>query len=168
MPRRSSYSRRSFSGPVAEKNYVVSNASGIGTGIQTTVDIAHCETISNDDSVSTGSKIKAVFISASLAADAVTGADTMGVLLAKIPGGLIGNLSNPNGVLNGFTQQQTFVWLRMTPRTQNFAHQFIGWVKIPPRHQIFNEEDKLVWSMSVSTPGNTYSHCSNFVYKHRD
>ncbi len=167
MPRRSYSSRKYSNGPVAEKNYVLSNAAGIGSGIQTTVDVAHCESGAFDDSVDTASKVKAIFVSASLAADVVTGADTMGVLMAKIPGGLVGNLSNPNGILNGFTQQQTFLWLRMTPRTQNFAHQFIGWVKIPPRHQIFNEDDKIVWSMSVTTPGNTYSHCSNFVYKHR-
>ncbi len=166
MPRRSFASRRS-NGPVAEKNYVATNASGVGTGVATVVDIAHCETLGNDDSVDTGSVIKAVFVSASLSADVLQAADTLGVLMAKIPGGLIGTLSNPNGVLSGFTQNLTFLWLRMTPRTQNFAHQFIGWVKIPPRHQIFNEEDKLVWSMSITSVGNTYSHCSNFVYKHR-
>ena len=161
------YYSRKFSGPAAEKNYVSYNTSGIGTGVQTTVDIAHCDNASLDDSIKAASKIKAVFVTASLFADIESDAATMGVLMAKIPGGLIGNLTNPNGALSSFTQQQTFLWLRMTPRTQQTAHNFIGWVKIPPRHQIFNEDDKLVWSMSITVPTGTYSHCSNFVYKHR-
>ena len=161
------YSKK-YSGPVAEKNYVLYNTSAIGTGVQTTVDIAHCDNGTLDDSVQIASRIKAIFVSSAVYSDTPTDADTMGVLIAKIPGGLIGNLSNPNGALSSFTQQQTFLWLRMTPRPQATAHNFIGWVKIPPRHQIFNEDDKLVWSISIISPSGTYSHCSNFVYKHRN
>ena len=136
--------------------------------MQTTVDIAHCDNGTLDDSVQIASKIKAVFVSASVSSDIAAGPETMAILMAKIPGGLIGNLSNPNGALSSFTQQQTFLWLRMAPKLPTSAHNFIGWVKIPPRHQIFNEDDKLVWSISAATPSGTYNHCSNFVYKHRN
>ncbi len=166
MPRKSYGSRRFYSGPPAEKNYVVANGAGVTSGFLTEITVAHANNGTGDNDVKVASKIKAVFISASIAADTLSAADTMGVLLAKLPGGISGSLSNPNGVLNNFTQAQTFVWLRMTPRTQNTAHNFIGWVRIPPRHQIFNEGDELVWAMS-SGPTATYSHCSNFVYKHR-
>jgi len=165
MPRRSYYSKKSYSGPVAEKNYVLFNGAGIASGIQTTLEVADADNGLADASVKVASRIKAIFVSASLGVDVIGGADTFGVLMAKLPGGLQVSLSNPNGVLNNFTQQQTFLWLRMTPRSQNFAHQFIGWVKIPPRHQIMNEADTIVWSMSAGP--SAYSHCSNFVYKHR-
>ncbi len=129
----------------------------------TNIVIAHANNGTGDNDIKLPGTVKAVFVSASLYSDTATGVETMGVLMAKLPGGS-GLLSDPNGVLDAFTQQQTFLWLRMTPRTQNFGHQFIGWVKIPPRHQIFNETDQLVWRMSMNS---VYNHCTNFVYKHR-
>ncbi len=164
MPRRSSYSRK-YSGSPAEKNYTASNAAGVTAGALTVLDIANANNGSADGDVGFPCTIKAVFVSSSLAADTLSASDTFGVLMAKIPGGASG-LSNPNGVLNNQTQSWTFLWLRMTPRTQNTAHNFIGWVKVPKRHQIMNEGDKLVWAIS-SGPTSTYSHCSNFVYKYR-
>jgi len=164
MPRRS-YSSKKYSGSPAEKNYLSSNGAGVTSGALTVIDIADATNGSGEDDVGFPSTIKAVFVSASLAADTLSASDTFGILMAKIPGGATG-LSNPNGPLNNQTQSWTFLWLRMTPRTQNTAHNFIGWVKVPKRHQIFNEGDKLVWAMS-SGPTSTYSHCSNFVYKYR-
>ncbi len=164
MPRRS-YSSKRYSGSPAEKNYLSSNGAGVTSGALTVIDIAKANNGSGDSDVGFPCTIKACFVSASLAADTLSASDTFGVLMAKIPGGASG-LSNPNGSLNSQTQAWTFLWLRMTPRTQNTAHNFIGWVKIPKRHQIFNEEDKLVWAIS-SGPTSTYSHCSNFVYKYR-
>lgn len=159
------YYSRNYSGPVAEKNYVVSNGAGVTAGNHTVIVIAHANNGTGDNDVKIASRIKAIFVSAALGADTLSAADTMAVAMVKIPGGTTG-LSNPNGPLSDFTQQQTFLWLRMTPRTQNDAHNFIGWVKIPKRHQIMNEGDELVWSMS-SGPTSTFSHCTNFVYKHR-
>ena len=165
MPRRSFYSKRSSNSQPAEKNYVSTNGAGVTASFATVIDVADADNGSGDGDIAFPSTVKAVFVSASLAADTLSAADTFGVLMAKVPGGASG-LSNPNGPLNNQTQSWTFLWLRMTPRTQNTAHTFIGWVKIPKRHQIFNEGDKLVWSMS-SGPTSTYSHCSNFVYKYR-
>ncbi len=166
MPRRSFASRRSFSGPPAEKNYVVSNGAGVTAGAITILAIAESNGLAGDNDMKIPATLKAIFVSASLAADTLSAADTMGVLIAKVGAGQSGSLSNPNGVLDNFTQTRTFMWLRMTPRTQNTAHNFIGWVRVPPRFQIFNEGDQLVWSMSLG-PTSTYSHCTNFVYKHR-
>ena len=164
MPRRL-YSSKTYLRSPAEKNYLASNGAGVTSGALTVIDIAKANNGSGDSDVAFPATIKAVFVSASLAADTLSASDTFGVLMAKIPGGA-GGLSNPNGPLSSTTQSWTFLWLRMTPKTQNNAHNFIGWVKIPKRHQIFNEEDKLVWAMS-SGPTSTYSHCSNFVYKYR-
>ncbi len=92
----------------------------------------------------------------------------MGIALLKAIGGATGSFSNPNGVLSNFTQQQTFLWIRMTPKNIFSAHNFVGWVKIPKRHQVFNEGDSLVLNTSISyTIGETWSQCANFVYKWR-
>ncbi len=166
MPRRSFGSRKYSNTPAAEKHYILSNAAGITAGTNSDVVIADSDNGTNNNSVKSASKVKAVFCSVSLAADTLSASDTFGVLLCKVPGGLVGNVSSPNGVLNSFTQSITFMWLRMTPRTQNTAHNFIGWVKVPPRHQVFNEGDTLLWR-SNSGPTSTFSVCANFVYKSR-
>lgn len=165
MARRFGSSR--YSGPPAEKNYVASDQSGISTGSEVAVTIADADNQQNDNSMSLRSRLKAVFISSSISSETPDGAFQMGVMLIKVPGGLVGNISNPNGALNDFTQQNCILWIRMSPKDAANAHNFVGWYKIPRRHQIFNESDILQWRMSLITPGTTWSHCSNFVYKWR-
>jgi len=146
---------------------VASSLSGTGTGVLTEVTIANCDNLATDNSVGFGSTIKAIFISSSVFTSIGSDASTMAIQLVKLDGNTTSALSNPNGTLNPFTQNMSIFWFRMTPRTQNFAHNFIGWLKLPRRRQIFNEGDTLIWRMSVIIPSGDWSHCSNFVYKWR-
>ncbi len=158
--------RRSRSFNPAEKNYVLSNASGQVTGSVVSVRFAHADGLSADESIGIPGRIKAVFVSSSLAPEAIAVGSTLAVGLLKSPGDALFSGTNPNAILSNVTQQHMILWYRMMPTREDAALKFIGWVKIPKRHQIFNEGDSLRWNMSVTSVGFDWSHCSNFVYKH--
>ncbi len=157
--------RRSMKQP-GEKNYVITNAAGVPSGTVSSVIVADADDGILDDSVGVPGTVRAIFVSASIGVGTLVAGATMAIWLGKDIGGGQFPTMDPNTVLANVTQQQTIYWLRMQAHPTTNPMKFVGWLKIPRRHQIFNEGDRLRWNMNVTNAGQDYDHCTNFVYKH--
>ncbi len=166
MPR---YRSRSLQSP-AEKNYVISSQDGIASGTSSNVIVANCNDGNLDQDVKIPCRIKAVYIMSAMAAEFISTTSSLAAAcLIKDVGGSSFAALNPNAALSNVTQNQMIYWYRMlNGRSADTPTRHIGWIKIPKRHQIFNEGDLLRWVMNCSNPDTaTWEHCSNFVYKYR-
>ena len=155
----------------SEKNYVATNAAGQTSGAAVNIIIAQSDNGIADNSMGVPAVVKAIYVMSSMSLDAISAeGGTAAVALVKDIAGSMFSALNPNAALSNTTQQQCIYWYRMSPgRATDSPTRHIGWIKIPKRHQIFNEGDNLRWVMSITsiTGGIDWGHCSNFVYKHR-
>lgn len=155
----------------SEKNYVSTNAAGQASGAAVNIIVAQSDNGIADNSMGIPATVKAIYVMSSMSLDSISveGGTSAVALVKDIAGSMFAAL-NPNGALSNTTQQQCIYWFRMSPgRATDSPMRHIGWIKIPKRHQIFNEGDNLRWVMSITsiTPSIDWGHCSNFVYKHR-
>ena len=152
--------------PPREKNYFISNSSGVATGTSTRITFAVADNGSADNSIHFPGKIKAVYVTGACATGTLVAGATMAAILVKDVGGAQFAALNPNGTLSNLTQQQTIFYTRMSLHSSSNPLKFVGWIKIPRRHQIFNEGDELVWVYQCTNVGSDYEHCTTFIYLH--
>lgn len=148
--------------PVAEKNYVLNQATGVAGGTVSTLVVASADDLGNDNSVSFPCKIKMVYVVGALLQKVQTAGGTLACAMYKDTGGA-GVIINPNAIIPNRDQIQMFWWQRMLEETLSLnAFKFAGWIRIPKRFQIFNEGDQLRFTLNAT---DNYDHCVNFVYK---
>ncbi len=153
-----------------EKNYVISSQDGIASGTSANIIVAKSDGLANDNSVGIPAIIKAVYVMSSMSQNFIsTTSPLTACCLIKDIGGSQFAALNPNAALSNVTQNQMIYWFRMNNgRLSDSQIRHIGWIKLPRRHQVFNEGDILRWVMNGSNPDTAnWEHCSNFVYKHR-
>lgn len=155
--------------PISEKNYFVTNGAALPSGSLTALVIADADDGITDNSIGIPGRVKAVFIESAVSVDVLGIGGTMGIGIVKDIGGNNFGTFNPNGQPSNEQQQQLIYFLRMSPSQSNNPFRLFGWLKIPRRHAIFNEGDKLRMNISVTTVGGSadYSHCTTFIYKHQ-
>ncbi len=155
--------------PLSEKNYLINNAAALPSGTTTSISVAVSNDGSADSSIGIPGRVKALMIQSAIYVDTLGIGGTMALAILKDIGGLQFLGFNPNGVLSNLAQQQMIYYIRMSPSQANQPFKVFGWLKIPKRHQIFNEGDALVYKLNVVTVGGSadYSHCTTFIYKHQ-
>ena len=150
--------------PVADKNYVLSNGSGIAAGTTTSIVLVSADGAGNDNSVEFPCKVQAIYLVMNARSATDAGGGTFAVAMYKNPGNALGAF-NPNNTFTNVMQSHIFWWQRMSNNSQGLGVVFNGWVKIPKRFQIMNEGDTIVLGINFTV--DAYSHCTNAVYKWR-
>ncbi len=155
--------------PMSEKNYLINNAASVTSGTTTEIVVADANDDINDSSIGVPGKVKAIFIQSAVYVDTLGIGGTMALALVKDIGNTMYTGFNPNGVISNPHQQNMIYYVRMSPSQANQPFKLFGWLKIPRRHQIFNEGDRLKYFINVVTVGGSadYSHCTTFIYKHQ-
>lgn len=168
------YSRsvRSLRSP-AQKNYFQTFTTGIVGGVVTNYNLAVASSGAHPDGISIvewPSRIKAIWVDYTGVFDVTPAAVLQAVcLLRKNPGTQFGvpSAANMTGIGNSGFAANVIFSLQGAPGTnlggENFR--FRGWLKIPPRHQVFNESDSLQWITYMGT--NTHTDCLLSTYKWR-
>ncbi len=159
---------RSFK-PMSEKNYLINNAAALPSATTTIINVATSNDGTGDADIGIPGKVKAVMIQSAISVDTLGIGGLMALALLKDIGGDMFDSFNPNSVLTNTAQQQMIYYIRMSPSQSNQPFKLFGWMKIPRRHQIFNEGDQLRYFINVITVGGSadYSHCTTFIYKHQ-
>jgi len=155
--------------PISEKNYVINNAAALPSGTNTNIVIAEANDGLGDNDIGVPGRVKAIFVESAISVDTLGIGGLMAIAFVKDIGGTQFAALNPNGVLSNQTQQQMMYYVRMSPSQSNNPFRLYGWLKIPKRHQIFNEGDLLRQVINVITVGGSadYSHCTTHIYKHQ-
>lgn len=155
--------------PISEKNYLINNAAATPSGTSINLVVVESNGGTGDNDVGIPARVKAIFIESSISVNTLGIGGTMALAIVKDIGGTSFAALNPNGVLSNITQQQMFYFIRMSPSQSNNPFRLFGWLKIPKRHQIFNEGDSLRHVMNVVTVGGSadWEHCTTHIYKHQ-
>jgi len=129
--------------PPKEKNYYQAAGVGLAAGATSIEILAVADDLSNANSVAIPSRIRAVYVEFFVKDNAQTGGTRVSWCMVKNPGSIYSLAQIDPSQLEASNLLSSIIRAGQMSTPQQSGYGFAGWIKIPPRHQRFAENDRL-------------------------